>query len=184
MQLGPLGAALLPSERPRVLLIDEIDKSDIDLPNDLLNVLEEGEFTIRELARIADTDADVEVKVPDLAGPATIHEGQVCCRAFPLVFMTSNGERDFPPAFLRRCVRLDLMEPDEHRLTRIVNAHLGPDVGAESADLVDRFLQARTRGELATDQLLNAIFLTSNIARAGRDRTDLVDLVLRHLSTR
>lgn len=45
--LGPLGTALLPSERPRVLLIDEIDKSDVDLPNDLLHVFENGEYTIR-----------------------------------------------------------------------------------------------------------------------------------------
>src|SRR5262249_24910117 len=43
IRLGPLGTALIPAQRPRVLLIDEIDKSDIDLPNDLLNVLEEGE---------------------------------------------------------------------------------------------------------------------------------------------
>ena len=56
LQLGPLGTALLPYERPRVLLIDEIDKSDVDLPNDLLNVLEEGEFRIPELVRIAETE--------------------------------------------------------------------------------------------------------------------------------
>ncbi|MCZ9339185.1 MoxR family ATPase, partial [Streptomyces sp. TRM76130] len=49
IRLGPLGTALLPSDTPRVLLIDELDKSDIDLPNDLLNVLEEGEFPIPEL---------------------------------------------------------------------------------------------------------------------------------------
>src|SRR5262249_15364466 len=54
VRLGPLGTALLPSDTPRVLLIDELDKSDIDLPNDLLNVLEEGEFSIPELERIAD----------------------------------------------------------------------------------------------------------------------------------
>ena len=42
IQLGPLGTALLPFPRPRVLLIDEIDKSDINLPNDLLNLFEEG----------------------------------------------------------------------------------------------------------------------------------------------
>ena len=45
LTLGPLGTALLPYERPRVLLIDEIDKSDIDLPNDLLNIFEGGEST-------------------------------------------------------------------------------------------------------------------------------------------
>ncbi len=48
LRLGPLGTALAdsPPNRPRVLLIDEIDKSDIDLPNDLLNIFEEGEFEI------------------------------------------------------------------------------------------------------------------------------------------
>ncbi len=52
LRLGPLGTALLPSSRPRALLIDEIDKGDIDLPNDLLNVFERGEFEIKELARL------------------------------------------------------------------------------------------------------------------------------------
>ena len=53
MTLGPLGTALSPrSRRPRVLLVDEIDKSDIDLPNDLLTVFEEGEYDIPELRRI------------------------------------------------------------------------------------------------------------------------------------
>nr|BFE59170.1 MoxR family ATPase [Dactylosporangium thailandense] len=183
IQLGPLGTALLPYANPRVLLIDEIDKSDIDLPNDLLNVFEEGEFSIPELARIADVEADVDVRVPYLAAPARIHRGQVRCRAFPLVLMTSNGERDFPPAFLRRCVRLDLAEPDGARLASIVEAHLGAD-GAAGADLIERFLAARSHGELATDQLLNAIFLTASTADLGGDRAALADLVLRHLSTR
>lgn len=52
LRLGPLGTALLAYDRPRVLLIDEIDKSDIDLPNDLLNVFEEGEYEIDELTRL------------------------------------------------------------------------------------------------------------------------------------
>src|SRR5947209_8402500 len=61
LRLGPLGTALLPRERPRVLLIDEIDKSDIDLPNDLLNIFEEGEYDIPELARISKLTDKVEV---------------------------------------------------------------------------------------------------------------------------
>ncbi|ETR64776.1 MAG: hypothetical protein OMM_15361 [Candidatus Magnetoglobus multicellularis str. Araruama] len=52
IRLGPLGTAFIASKRPRVLLIDEIDKSDIDLPNDLLNIFEEGSFEIPELSRI------------------------------------------------------------------------------------------------------------------------------------
>ena len=46
IRLGPLGTALLPSRKPRILVVDEIDKSDIDLPNDLLSVFEEGAFEI------------------------------------------------------------------------------------------------------------------------------------------
>ncbi|WBB93441.1 MoxR family ATPase [Verrucosispora sp. WMMC514] len=183
LQLGPLGAALLPYERPRVLLIDEIDKSDVDLPNDLLNVLEEGEFRIPELVRIADTDNEVEVGIEHASAPVRINHGTVRCRAFPIVVMTSNGERDFPPAFLRRCVRLDITEPDHQHLEAIVRSHLGAEALAASTDIVNRFLQQRTTGELATDQLLNAIFVTmhSDVTHAN-DRSELADLILRHLN--
>ena len=61
IRLGPLGTAFLPSKLPRVLLIDEIDKSDIDLPNDLLHILEQGEFEITELSRIAEQQPDTDV---------------------------------------------------------------------------------------------------------------------------
>lgn len=54
IQLGPVGTAFLPTPYPRVLLIDEIDKSNINLPNDLLNLLEEGQFEITELVRLAE----------------------------------------------------------------------------------------------------------------------------------
>ena len=65
IRLGPLGTALLPFGRPRVLLIDEIDKSDVDLPNDLLNLFEYPAYTIHELARIADRAPDVSVMTED-----------------------------------------------------------------------------------------------------------------------
>jgi MoxR-like ATPase len=183
LQLGPLGTALLPYERPRVLLIDEIDKSDIDLPNDLLNVLEEGEFRIQELVRIAETDREVEVGLEQDSTRVRIRQGTVRCRAFPIVIMTSNGERDFPPAFLRRCVRLDIAEPDSQKLESIVRAHLGEETLAASADLITEFLRRRSTGELATDQLLNAIFATLHSDVTGaKSRVELADLLLRHLS--
>lgn len=97
IRLGPLGTALLASDTPRVLLIDELDKSDIDLPNDLLNVLEEGEFAIPELERVADRLPDGEAEVLTADGTkARVRDGRVRCRAFPFVVLTSNGERDFP----------------------------------------------------------------------------------------
>jgi MoxR-like ATPase len=183
LQLGPLGTALLPYERPRVLLIDEIDKSDVDLPNDLLNVLEEGEFRIPELVRIAESDEEVEVSLEHERTQVRIRQGTVRCLAFPIVVMTSNGERDFPPAFLRRCVRVEIAEPNSERLAAIVQAHLGEHALTASADLIAEFLQRRSSGELATDQLLNAIFVTMHSDLTHADsRRELADLLLRPLS--
>jgi MoxR-like ATPase len=183
LQLGPLGTALLPYERPRVLLIDEIDKSDVDLPNDLLNALEEGEFRIPELVRVAEIDSEVEVSLEHDSTRVPIRQGTVRCQAFPIVVMTSNGERDFPPAFLRRCVRLEIAEPDDQRLEAIVRAHLGDQAFTASSDLIEQFLHRRTSGELATDQLLNAIFVAmhSDLTHAT-SRRELADLLLRPLS--
>jgi MoxR-like ATPase len=182
IRLGPLGTALLPFGRPRVLLIDEIDKSDIDLPNDLLNIFEYPAFTIPELARIADRAPDVSVLTEDLGDRVDLHHGQVLCKAFPFIVLTSNGEREFPPAFLRRCLRLELRVPSPEQLAGIVARHLGPDMAAAGQDLLDEFVARRGEGELAADQLLNAVYLTSYAAREpGADRDNLARLLLRHL---
>ena len=193
--LGPLGTALLPSERPRVLLIDEIDKSDVDLPNDLLHVFENGEFTVPELTRIATTQPTVKVQTTyssaDVADEesdayATVTKGRVRCTNFPFVVLTSNGERDFPPAFLRRCLRLDMAEPQEPRLRQIVAAHLGETDSDEVTKRIKAFLAQRTEGEMATDQLLNAIYLVSQgqLSPQGTDREALVRAILKRLDSR
>ncbi|MFD7139146.1 AAA family ATPase [Streptomyces sp. NPDC059919] len=178
IRLGPLGTALLPTERPRVLLIDELDKSDIDLPNDLLNVLEEGEFALPELERVADTEPEVQVLTDDGA-KVTVRGGRVCCRAFPFIILTSNGERDFPAALLRRCIQLKLGQPGEKRLATMVRAHLGEEAAQLGADLIREFL-SRSQSELvAADQLLNAIYLTHYAAPPTRE--DLADLLIQRL---
>ncbi|MFM7576119.1 MAG: AAA family ATPase [Microcystaceae cyanobacterium] len=170
IQLGALGSAFVPADKPRVLLIDEIDKSDIDLPNDLLNIFEEGYFEIPELARIADRHPEITVKTHDNQDYKVVN-GKVTCAAFPFVILTSNGEREFPPAFLRRCLRLDLPEPSLEELSEIVKAHFKTDQDQEilskATDLIKQFLDKRDKEnkELATDQLLNAIYLFT------RDRT-------------
>ncbi|GAA0504401.1 ATPase AAA [Paractinoplanes deccanensis] len=179
LRLGPLGTALLPFDRPRVLLIDEIDKSDIDLPNDLLNVLEEGEFAIPELIRGGERGEKVFVHGQE--EPMPLAGGTVRCSTFPIVVLTSNGERDFPPAFLRRCVRLELAVPTAERLARIVESHLGAAYRQRSADLIEHFLAQRESARLSTDQLLNAVFLTMNVDVP--DRRGLIDSVLRSLSS-
>ena len=180
--LGALGTALLPSDRPRVLLIDEIDKSDIDLPNDLLNIFEEGRYTIPELARLAKRQPEAEVSTADPDGRVVIAAGTIRCRAFPIVVLTSNGERDFPPPFLRRCLQLDLRQPGKDKLARIVEAHLGPQARQQAADLINEFLQRRERNILATDQLLNAVYLlVSGAGKDPGDRDDLLNSLLRSL---
>ena len=183
VQLGPLGTALLPQALPRVILIDELDKSDIDLPNDLLNIFEEGRFDIPELARLPEDQHTVEVMIADGIDRVAVSRGSVACHAFPVVVITSNGEREFPPAFLRRCLRLDLRPPDATRLGKIVEALLGDAGTAERVQMISDFIERQERGDLATDQLLNALYLVTSGNRpppATRDR--LVEALLRPLA--
>ncbi|MEU7154046.1 MoxR family ATPase [Streptomyces sp. NPDC045470] len=171
IRLGPLGTALLPAEKPRVLLVDELDKSDIDLPNDLLNVLEEGEFRIPELERLAGSAPEVPV-LSDDGGQVTVRDGRVRCRAFPFIVLTSNGERDFPAPLLRRCIHLNIPTPDRERLADMVRAHFGESAAADYASLIDRFLDREPGDVRAVDQLLNAIHLTQKAGWADEDEEE------------
>jgi MoxR-like ATPase len=177
LRLGPLGTAFLPWKRPRVLLIDEIDKSDVDFPNDLLHVFEEGEFGIVELAR--QQRPDVTVMTADEDGRAELHHGRVRCHEFPVVVMTSNGEREFPPAFLRRCVRLEIPRPGRGKLARLLAAHLPAESGAGAdvrEELIARFLRKQSQdAELANDQLLNAVRLAEQIWGQGAEEQALIE---------
>jgi MoxR-like ATPase len=192
LKLGPLGTAFAaskspPEGRPRLLLIDEIDKSDIDLPNDLLHIFEDGGFGIPELERLPG-DAPVDV-MPDDARPGDppipIAYGRVSCEEFPVVVMTSNGEREFPPAFRRRCLELTIQPPDGDALRRIVEAQLGELPGFDAfasrlGPLIERFIERRDRKHLATDQLLHAVFLALrdvDIERRMADKDALIDQI-------
>jgi MoxR-like ATPase len=173
VHLGPLGTALLPFDLPRVLLIDELDKGDIDLPNDLLNVFEEGEYDVPELVRLARRQADVPVFTADRGGSAVVRNGVVRCRQFPIVIITSNGEREFPPAFLRRCLKLHFDAPDFDQLGGMVAAHLGDAEGVDLARLIADFLERSAQlGGLASDQLLNAVHLATQLATSGSYQLD------------
>ncbi|OHV34714.1 hypothetical protein CC117_20895 [Parafrankia colletiae] len=102
----------VPAPEPRergVLLLDEIDKAEPDVPNDLLGPLGTLSFEVTDLGGYA-----VRNERPD---------------APPLVVLTTNEERDLPPAFLRRCVVLTLQFPDEDELVDIGRRHFpdGPD---------------------------------------------------------
>lgn len=182
LQLGPLGTALLPTSRPRALLIDEIDKSDIDLPSDLLEALEIGEYEIAELVRYREPRVNVRTW-----GSRDTHEitnGLVRCREFPFIVLTSNGDRDFPPAFLRRCIRFTMPRLTTDALTEIVRSHLDRSNDPRATDLIDRFASRITQGEhLAVDQLLNAVaLLTAADGPGGAQADRLRTLLLRELA--
>ncbi|MEM1369006.1 MAG: ATPase, partial [Cyanobacteria bacterium P01_H01_bin.15] len=187
--LGPVGTAFLPSSLPRVLLVDEIDKSDINLPNDLLNLFEEGEYAIPELKRWLKQPANdtAEVFTEDRDITRKLKAGVVGCQAFPIVVMTSNGERDFPPAFKRRCIRINMPNPREEVLKDIVKAHIGETEYNEAkdtvAELVGEFVQkVDQKSDLATDQLLNVIYMLAGGQDAPYNREELKDLLFKSLS--
>ncbi len=102
IKMGKLGQAFSVSEQV-ILLIDEIDKADIEFPNDLLNELDELSSHINEL--------DEEVKA----------------KHRPIVIITSNSEKELPDAFLRRCVFYYIEFPDEEMMESIVKVHY-PDI--------------------------------------------------------
>jgi len=170
VHLGPLGTALLPHRLPRVLLIDELDKCDIDLPNDLLSVFEEGEFPIHELIRVRDREPEVMVHTADLGTRVPVRDGVVRCHAFPIIVITSNSEREFPAALMRRCLTVNIPDPNIHRLAEMVTAHFANSADGVRDDLVRSFVMQRDEKDgLATDQLLNAIHLATS---GAFDRSD------------
>ncbi len=98
IKLGPLGIALSAPSRV-VLLIDEIDKADIEFPNDLLLELDAMRFHIDETGQ------------------------DVIARQRPFVLITSNNEKELPDAFLRRCIFHYIEFPDHRLMKKIVRVH-------------------------------------------------------------
>ncbi|NRD52407.1 MoxR family ATPase [Corallococcus sp. AB018] len=98
IRMGPLGEAFASPERV-VLLIDEVDKADLEFPNDLLHELDRMRF------RISETNDEVVAKNR------------------PVVLITSNNEKELPDAFLRRCVFHFIDFPERELMQRIVDVH-------------------------------------------------------------
>lgn len=98
IRLGPLGQAFASKQRV-VLLIDEIDKADIEFPNDLLHELDRMRFKILET------------------------EEEIAAAQRPVMVITSNNEKELPDAFLRRCVFHFIEFPDLELMRRIVGVH-------------------------------------------------------------
>lgn len=167
LKLTQIGSAFR-SEKPIVVLIDEIDKSDIDLPNDLLHIFEEQEFEIDELKRMK-FEKGGKPKIEDELGKAArIPGGKVICQNFPIIVMTSNDEREFPPAFLRRCISVEMKLDDDRdkkieQLTRIVKAHFEDEkIEDDIEKVIKDFVELKESGLRSNDQLLNTIYMLLN----------------------
>lgn len=118
IKLGPLGRAFS-AEKRIVLLIDEVDKADLEFPNDLLHELDRMRFTITETG------------------------DQIVAAQRPIVVITSNNEKELPDAFLRRCVFHFIDFPDKELMRRIVEVH-HPGLDRELVDqAVVTFYQLR-----------------------------------------
>ena len=136
IHLGKLGQAF-DSEEQLVLLIDEVDKADIEFPNDLLNELDEMSFYIPE------TDETISAKNR------------------PIVVVTSNSEKELPDAFLRRCVFHYIEFPDAELMSDIVRVHY-PDLEKKLLkEVLTRFYWLREiddfRKKPSTSELLDWI---------------------------
>jgi MoxR-like ATPase len=180
--LGPLGTSLAAS-KVRAVLIDEVDKSDLDLPGDLLNVMENGEFTIPVLARATD-GRQFSVVGADGARYPVDADGVVRRRHFPVIVFTSNGERAFTPPFLRRCVRFAMPQADRARLIRIVASHLNDDAAfAEQEAIADFAERLRKSDRLAINQILEFVYLvTGDSPPDSVSREQLAGILLQELS--
>jgi MoxR-like ATPase len=140
IKYGPLGRAFATDTRC-VLLIDEIDKADIEFPNDLLDELDRMRFHVLE------TNEDVEA----------IQR--------PVVIMTSNNEKELPDAFLRRCVFHFIDFPEQERMKNIVRVH-HPNIDGQ---LVEQAIKAfyrlrqleRLRKRPSTSELIDWLLVLS-----------------------
>ncbi|MDR1572766.1 MAG: MoxR family ATPase [Clostridiales Family XIII bacterium] len=134
VRLGKLGEAFT-AEKQVVLLIDEIDKADLEFPNDLLWELDRMEFYINETREIVKTNER------------------------PIVIITSNAEKELPDAFLRRCLFHYIAFPEPDKMEEIVRVHY-PDIDSKLLSAaMDAFYKLREMKELqkkpGTSELLD-----------------------------
>lgn len=159
IDLGPLGRAF-DAEARQVVLIDEIDKADLEFPNDLLHELDVMSFTIPETGR------------------------EVRARHRPVVIITSNNEKELPDAFLRRCVFHWIDFPDRDLMAKIVHVH-HPDVEASLlAGALEAFYRLRqTQGLRKPPSTSELIDWVSALRHSGVPAEQLLGARLPFLGT-
>jgi len=152
IKLGPLGRAL-DSDVRVVLLIDEIDKADIEFPNDLLTELDAMKFFIDETGK------------------------EVVAQKRPLVIITSNNEKELPDAFLRRCIFHYIEFPERALMEQIVHVHHPEIEGKVLEQCLTLFYQLRDvpriRKRPSTSELIDWIWALRkagvDLQRVGRE---------------
>ena len=149
IRLGPLGR-VFSSESRQVLLIDEIDKADLEFPNDILLELDEMRFSVME------TGDEIQAKER------------------PMVIITSNNEKELPDAFLRRCVFHFIDFPDVEQMRKIIDVHHPQLEKRLLEQVLVKFYWLREQKELrklpSTSELIDWI---TALLRAGIDPSDL-----------
>ena len=136
IKLGKLGEAFT-ADKQIVLLIDEIDKADLEFPNDLLWELDKMQFYINETKETITT------------------------KHRPIVIITSNAEKELPDAFLRRCIFHYIEFPDAEKMEEIINVHFGNIDQKLCQKALEAFYEIRKMDEIqkkpSTSELLDWI---------------------------
>lgn len=141
-----------------VVLIDELDKADPDVPNGLLVPLGSGRFEVRETGTVVDAHEYERHHLPAGTGDGDEERGTL---GRIMVMVTTNEERQLPPAFVRRCIVHSLDSPDHDTLVAIATLHtMGPG-GGEPADDVETLFSDLAR-------LLDTV--RKELAAEGRER--------------
>jgi MoxR-like ATPase len=146
LSLGPLGEAIAGRGGRRVVLLDEIDKADIDFPNDVLDVLDEYEFFIDELPQSEEAKC---LEKNEFGRRVSIGD-----RPRPIIIITSNREKRLPEPFLRRCLYVQLKFPDnEADLRAIIERNLPGGAASIDATLLSAAAAAfaKIRAEIEGD---------------------------------
>ena len=147
IKLGKLGEAF-ESEEQVILLIDEIDKADLEFPNDLLWELDQMEFYIHETKRT------------------------VKAKHRPIVIITSNAEKELPDAFLRRCIFHYIDFPDQTLMEEIVRTHY-PDVEDKLLkDVMEAFYWIRSMKDIRKKPSTSELIDWVNALQIGGIPTD------------
>ena len=171
IKLGPVGRVFSAPKR-QLLLIDEVDKADLEFPNDILRELDEMRFTVMETG------------------------DEVAAKERPLVIITSNNEKELPDAFLRRCVFHFIEFPEPDMMRKIVDVH-HPNVDTQlldqvlikfywlrgqpdlrkkpsTSELID-WIAALLRSGISEDQLENHIPFLGSLLKNEQDTAALAD---------